>query len=87
MEAQLFHLIDDPGEMVDRAADPACRDIREKLTARVLADWSPEAIAPVLAQKRAESKILRQWANHTRPAEQYRWPLLSAMNRLDEPLA
>jgi hypothetical protein len=49
-----------------------------------LADWSPAAIAPQLAQKRAESQILRQWANQTRPPEQYRWPLLTHMNRLDD---
>jgi hypothetical protein len=80
----LFNLADDPGEMVDRADDPACQAIRTELTARVLDGWSPKAIAPLLAQKRAESKILRQWANQTLPPEQYRWPLLNSMNRLDE---
>jgi choline-sulfatase len=84
MEPQLFNLDDDPGEVVDRAADPTCQAVRAKLTACVLADWSPAAIAPVLAQKRAETRILRQWANQTRPSEQYRWPLLTQMNRLDD---
>jgi choline-sulfatase len=84
MEPQLFNLSEDPGEMVDRAADPTCQQIRAELTARVLADWSPAVIAPMLAQKRAETHILRQWANHTHPTEQYRWPLLSEMNWLDE---
>ena len=84
MEPQVFNLEDDPGEMVDRAADPACRRIREELTEQVLADWNPAAIAPVLAQKRAETRILREWANRTHPAEQYRWPLSASMNRLDD---
>ncbi|MCC6457070.1 MAG: sulfatase-like hydrolase/transferase [Caldilineaceae bacterium] len=84
MEPQLFNLAEDPGEMQDRAADPSCRQIRAELTERVLADWSPTAIAPLLAQKRAETAILRQWANQTRPTEQYRWPLSPAMNRLDD---
>jgi choline-sulfatase len=84
MEPQLFNLADDPGEMVDRASDPACQAIRMQLSTRVLADWSPAAIAPVLAQKRDESRILRQWANQTRPTENFRWPLLMQMNRLDE---
>ncbi len=66
MEPQLFNLAEDPGEMVDRAADPTCQAIRAELTARVLDGWTPSDIAAVLAQKRAESKILRQWANHTR---------------------
>jgi hypothetical protein len=70
--------------MNNRAADPACQAIRADLTARVLADWSPAALVAALAQKRAESKILRQWANQTRPTEQHRWPLLTSMNRLDE---
>jgi choline-sulfatase len=83
MRPQLFNLADDPGEMHDRAEDSACQPIRTQLTERVLADWSPAAIAPLLAQKRAESKVLRQWANQTLPAEQYRWPLLTHMNRLD----
>lgn len=85
MEPQLFNLVDDPGEMTDRASDPACQEIRAELTARVLDGWSPAALVPVLAQKRAESRILRQWANQTRPVEQYRWPLLTTMNRVDEP--
>jgi choline-sulfatase len=84
MEPQLFNLAEDPGEMTDRAADPACSSIRAELTERILVDWSPAAIAPVMAKKREETKILRQWANHTRPAEQYRWPLSPAMNRLDD---
>jgi choline-sulfatase len=83
MEPQLFNLAEDPGEMIDRAADPACQHIRVELTERVLAGWSPAAIAPLLAQKRAEARILRPWANHTRPVEQYRWPLSATMNRLD----
>ncbi len=84
MSPQLFNLTDDPGEMVDRADDPTCATIRAELTARVLEEWSPEAIAPVLAQKRQAARVLKAWADQTRPAEQYRWPLESAMNRLDE---
>jgi choline-sulfatase len=84
MEPQLFNLAEDPGEMHDRAADPAAQTVRSELTARALADWSPGAIAQTLAHKRAESAILRQWANKTLPPEQYRWPLLTKMNRLDD---
>lgn len=83
MEPQLFNLDDDPGEMKDRASDPACQAIRQQLTERVLDGWSPAAIGPILAHKRAQSQILRHWANQTHPTEQYRWPLLTTMNRLD----
>lgn len=84
MSPQLFNLAEDPGEMVDRADDPACAAVRAELTARVLEEWSPSAIAPILAQKRQEARVLKAWADQTHPTEQYRWPLVSAMNRLDE---
>lgn len=87
MEPQLFNLDDDPSELRDRAADPTCQAIRAELTARVLDGWNPDAIAAVMAHKRGEAKILRQWANQTRPVEQYRWPLTAGMNRLDHPPA
>jgi choline-sulfatase len=84
MSPQLFNLAEDPGEMVDRADDPSCAAVRAELTARVLDGWSPSAIASVMAQKRQETRVLKAWADQTRPTEQYRWPLVSAMNRLDE---
>lgn len=48
-EPQLFNVDDDPGEMLDRADDPACADIRAELTALVLRDWDHDA---VLARQR-----------------------------------
>jgi choline-sulfatase len=83
LPSQLFNLDEDPGEMVDRAADPACQTVRDELTARVLDGWNPDCIAATLAQKRAEAQVLKQWAQQTQPAEQYRWPLRPEMNRLD----
>lgn len=84
MDPQLFNLEEDPGEMHDRAHDPACREVVAELTARVLDGWAPAEIARVMARKRAEATVLRAWANRTQPAEQYRWSLLPAMNRLDD---
>ena len=84
LEPQLFNLTEDPGEMHDRAADPVCRTLRADLTARVLDGWDPDAIAATMAQKRAEDALLTQWASSVQPPDQYRWPLLGAMNRLDE---
>jgi hypothetical protein len=84
MEPQLFNLADDPGEMDDRAADLGCRSVRDELTARVLNGWNPDAIAAVMAQKRAENALLTQWAKCVQPPDQYRWPLRGEMNRLDD---
>jgi hypothetical protein len=36
-----------------------------------------------MALKRSENEILRSWARHTGPAEQYRWPLQPEMAQLD----
>jgi choline-sulfatase len=87
MEPQLFNLAEDPGELVDRAQDPVCRPIRDELTARILDDWNPELVAGKMAALRADNRVLRAWAQQTKPPDHYRWPLRPAMNYLDEPVA
>lgn len=82
-EPQLFNLSEDPGELVDRARDPACRSVREELEQRVLADWDPERIAQEMAAKRADAEILRGWAQATRPVDRFRWNLKPTMNYLE----
>lgn len=83
MEPQLFDLSADPGEVHDLAQDPRYRTIRERLTARVLASWNPDVIAGQLAERRAESALIKTWTRKTRPADQYRWKLTAEMNYLD----
>jgi choline-sulfatase len=80
---QLFDLVNDPQELHDLAQDPAYQTIRQQLTAEILRDWHPDAIAQIMARKRAERDILRAWANHTHPEERYRWDLKPEMNYLD----
>ena len=82
-EPQLFNLSEDPGERQDRAGDPACREIREELTCRVLDGWDPEQVKARMAAKRADGQILRTWAQHTQPSDRYRWSLKPEMNYLD----
>ncbi len=83
MESELFNLREDPDELDDRVGDPACRDVREKLTQEVLQGWNPEAIAQKMAAKNEELEILKAWACHTKPEEQYRWNLLPEMDHLN----
>lgn len=83
-QPQLFNLRQDPEELCDRAQDPACRSIRDELTAIVLDGWDPDAVARRLREKRADLDILRQWARHTRPQENHRWPLRPEMDYLDQ---
>ncbi len=81
---QLFNLAEDPGEMHDRAQDPACRAVREELTEQVLAEWHPDEIITSMAAKRSETEVLKKWARYTGPADRHRWDLRPEMNRLDE---
>jgi choline-sulfatase len=83
LEPQLFNLADDPGELVDRAQDPACQAVRNELLARLLADWNPEVIAATMAAKRGDNAVLRAWARQTNPPDQHRWDLRPEMNYLN----
>ncbi|MAG36587.1 MAG: sulfatase [Dehalococcoidia bacterium] len=83
-EPQLFNLREDPDELHDRAQDPACRDVRKALTSRVLDGWDPEWVARQMELKRQEAALLRTWAEHTEPPDQFRWGLRPEMSYLDE---
>lgn len=83
MEPQLFNLANDPGEVEDRAQDPACQAIRDELTGLILAEWNPEVIAAKMAAKRQDNAVLRGWAKEVAPLDQYRWDLRPEMNYLD----
>ena len=82
-EPQLFNLAEDPDELRDRAQDPDCREIRERLTAEVLDGWDPEAVAEKMAEKRADLEIIRSWAEHIKPNDQFRWDRRPEMDYLD----
>ncbi len=82
-EPQLFNLADDPDELLDHAQDASCQEIREQLTAEVLADWDPEAVAEKMAQKRTDLEIIRAWAAHTKPKDRCRWDRRPEMDYLD----
>ncbi len=80
---QLFNIHDDPAELHDRAADPACRRILADLQARVRDGWDPDAITEEIAGRRSGEALLRQWARVANPPEQYRWLITTAMHWLD----
>lgn len=82
-EPQLFNLAEDPDELSDRAQDANCREIRERLTAEVMEGWDPEAVANKMEQKRANIEIIRAWAEHTKPKDQFRWDRRPEMDYLD----
>ena len=82
-EPQLFNLTEDPDELQDRAQDPNCREIRERLTTEVLDGWDPEAVAEKMTEKRTDLEIIRSWAEHTKPNDKFRWDRRPEMDYLD----
>jgi len=80
---QLFDLAADPHERHDLAAEPAHAALRERLQARVLDGWDPDAIAGRIRARRLDKDILDGWARHVRPPDEFRWTLKPEHNRLD----
>lgn len=80
---QLFNLVEDPDELVDRAADPGCAAILEDLQTQLLADWYPEWIKARMAMKKADVALLTRWAQQVQPPDSIRWALKPDMNYLD----
>ena len=56
---------------------------RERLLARVLDGWDPDAIAARIRARRLDKDILDGWARHVRPPDEFRWALKPEHNRLD----
>ena len=66
-QPQLFDLEADPREINDLAADSSYRDIRDGLTARILADWNPETIIADMAARRQSKELLKSWSRSVLP--------------------
>jgi choline-sulfatase len=79
---QLFDLKADPDESRDLAGDPAHAATRDRLLARLLADWDPEAIDRRMRDRRRDKDLIGAWVRATRPAEHHIWPVRAADNRL-----
>lgn len=65
---QLFNLAEDPQEMHDRAADPACAAVCQRLLARVRAGWDGQRVAQALARCPERSReVLKRARAHATP--------------------
>lgn len=80
---QLFHLGDDPRELVDRSGDPECAKIAADLHAKVLDGWNPNKIVNRLSELRFEQTLLSAWGRNVQPEERNRWDLRPEMDYLD----
>ena len=54
---QLFNMIEDPDELSDRAADPACAEVVSRLSARLMDGWDPVAITSRAEEMRDDSTV------------------------------
>ncbi len=81
---QLFDLERDPRELVDLAEDSGHREIRDRLEARLLADWDPDAIATRMRERRLDKDVIGAWARSVLPTDQYRWQIKPEQNRIDD---
>jgi choline-sulfatase len=59
---QIFNLEEDPEEFEDRAGDPACAAVRERLLARVRAGWDGDRIEAELKRRAEGRALIRRWA-------------------------
>jgi choline-sulfatase len=85
--SQLFDLEADPQELWDLAEDPAHRDTRAWLEARLLADWDPVAIDTRMRERRLDKDVIGAWARNIAPVDQHRWHIRPEQNRIDGPAA
>ena len=64
------------------AADPVHAEVRDRLLARLLADWDPEAVDQRMRVRRRDKNLIGSWVRATGPAEQYIWPVRGSDNQL-----
>ncbi len=64
---QLFNLDADPGEWQDRAADPACANVRNELMGIVRRAWSGDVVEQAMRRKALAVKMFARWRDAIPP--------------------
>ncbi len=82
--AQLFDLIADPDEAVDRLNDPELAEVAGTLRTVVRNGWNPAQVQEATRRDLAEMAVIKDWAAATRPSDQHRWAMSAEYNRLDD---
>lgn len=78
----LFDLENDPRELHNLAADPAYRELTEKLLDRLHEYWNEDEALEALDQGLRQTDLLRRWAKATQPGAYEEWPGYDGMNYL-----
>lgn len=72
-EPQLFNLEEDPHEFEDRAGDPSCATVRERLKSRVQDGWSPRAITKALDERSPHRARVHEWGRAVQLQHNLKW--------------
>lgn len=81
----LFDLATDPDERLNRAADPDCTEILQRLSKRLAHDgWQSATVAARMKERRVEKDILAAWAREVQPEQTHVWEYTADMNRLEK---
>jgi choline-sulfatase len=83
LSPQLFDLDADPLEKVDLAVSQDHAAVRQALTARLLADWDPAAIARTMASRNRDKALIGAWGRAVRPHSHYFWTMKPDDNFLE----
>jgi choline-sulfatase len=66
---ELFHMAENPGETVNRAADADTQDLVRQLMDKALAGWDPERVATLMERRSDELALIGNWARAYAPPE------------------
>lgn len=80
---QLFNLSEDPDELNDLSSNISAGEILDELMTLVLRNWNPDSIESTQKDRMKDKHVIGQWARETLPDNNYLWPLMPDMNKLD----
>ncbi len=74
MPSALYNLDDDPDELNDRAADPACAPLVDDLLQVLISDgWSARKVEEAIEQRKSDIQYLFNWTVETGPIDPIQW--------------
>ncbi|MGW9339982.1 sulfatase-like hydrolase/transferase, partial [Streptomyces albidoflavus] len=82
---QLFDLDSDPHELRDLINEPDYQAIAMQLRKMCLAGWDPDRLIAHMKRTANDKRSLINWSQSTHPADVFRFPLRTEINRLLPP--
>jgi choline-sulfatase len=73
-EPELYNLEDDPQELHNRAQEPGCAEVLQRMQERIYTDWDPEWVLEQEERNRRERELLGRWVRAVEPHDPFGWP-------------